>query len=89
MLLADDDVVSLIFYTSPCMMPNIVHSPVCLQVQRELTEVTSEAKSGQTVSLQFQIQEMQEQMKGVQDELKAAAAASHSAAKVGWRLRSS
>ncbi|KAA6425192.1 MAG: hypothetical protein FRX49_04687 [Trebouxia sp. A1-2] len=59
------------------------HKPLALSpvVQRELTEVTSEAKSGQTVSLQFQIQEMQEQMKGVQDELKAAAAASHSAAK--------
>ena len=69
----------------------IMHNPVDLQVQRELTEVTTEAaaKSREMVRLQHQIQEVQEQKKRVQDELKAAAAASHSAAKVGRKLSSS
>lgn len=70
------------------MIPNIMHSPVCLQVQRELTEVSTEAaaKSCEMVRLQHQIQELQEQKKRVQDELKASAAASLSAAKVGRKL---
>ena len=63
-------------------------NPIWLQVQAELTEVTTEAaaKSSQMVRLQHQIQELQEQKKRVQDELQATAAASHSAAKVGQKL---
>ena len=76
------------FRTSSCMMLNIMHNPIWLQVRAELTDVTTEAaaKSSEMVRLQHQIQELQEQKKRVQDELQAAAAASHSAAKVGRKL---
>ncbi len=69
-------------------MPNIMPNPVCLQVQAELTDVTTvaDAKSNEVMRLQFQLQLLQEQKERVQDELKAAAAASHSAAQVGWKL---
>ena len=70
------------------MMLNIMPNPIWLQVRAQLTEVTTEAaaKSNEMVRLQHQIQELQEQKKKVQDELKAASAASHSAAKVGRKL---
>ena len=60
-------------------------NPVCLQVRADLTEVTTEAaaRSSEATRLNCQLQELQRR---VQAELKAAAAASHSAAQVGWKL---
>ena len=70
------------------MMPNIMHNPVGLQVQAELAEVNAEAaaNSVETTRLNSQSQMLREQKERVQHELKAAAAASHSAAQVGRRL---
>lgn len=66
-------------------MPSIMHNPVCLQVQAELSDsrAVAAAKADEVINLQFHNKALKEAKERVQLELKAAAAASHSAAQVG------
>ncbi len=75
------------FLGSLCMMPNIMHNLVCLQMQAELSDsrAVAAAKADEVINLHFQSEALKEANERVQDELKAAAAASHSAAKVGCK----
>ncbi len=73
------------FLGSSCMMLNIMQtSGFDLQVQADLddTSTVAAAKANEVANLQFQIDVLKEAKERVQDELMAAAAASHSAAQV-------
>ena len=72
-------------------MPNMMQTSVLdLQVQADLDDRSAvvAAKASEVTNLQFQNKVLKEAKERAEDELKAAAAASQSATKVGFKLRS-